>query len=114
MACGITDDDRAAGDGRLGRLYKLLDISRAAMRRAEHRLDTAEAIALLDPSRKLRIDALQGDELRKVLSVCETLVNLRGSSNWHRHILYYALLRLNFLAGAADSLEELLQRDCQN
>ena len=72
VASGITDADRLAADGRLTRLYNLLSMSRSVIRHATDRMTSAEAIALLDPSRTLRKDALQGDELRKVLSIWET------------------------------------------
>lgn len=100
VGCGITDEDTAVRDGRMARLFGITGMCRDALQLARIRLKSANAIALLDPSRKLRKDALQGDKLLHVLYVWETMtrpepamgqvVRIRcGVGEYEKHALHW-------------------------
>jgi hypothetical protein len=65
---GIEEADQVEKDGRIDRLAGLVGVNRSTLWRAAV---SCVQVAMLDPTRCLRVDALQGDDLLNVLDIWE-------------------------------------------
>jgi len=69
---GLDQEDLDAHDGRISRLCDLVGFSSKVLRAAKQRRCSLEKVAVLDPARATRKDALQGEALMIVLIAWET------------------------------------------
>ena len=110
----ICRKDAMAQDFRLTRLANVVGVSLSTLRRARHRVETTEAFELLDPSRNMRKDAVQGDRLTNILlpwEVCtraepsmDLVVRMRiGPGQYEPHAVHWQ----------ERSTEDIYQKMCE-